>query len=157
HLWEALMAAGAEHGIKPFGVEAQRILRLEKGHLIVGQDTDALSNPFGAGLGKMVRFAKPQFLGRDALLRLKEMESPSLLEGLTISDAPVPRGDNAWARQLEGCQVVEKGRSVGRVTSCRYSPTLEKFIGLAWVPRGQVAGGRFSIRCNGADLPAQVA
>ncbi|MEK9136679.1 MAG: (2Fe-2S)-binding protein, partial [Bacteroidota bacterium] len=50
HLWEALMAAGEEFGIAPFGGEAQRVLRLEKAHIIVGQDTNALSDPFSANM-----------------------------------------------------------------------------------------------------------
>ena len=155
HLWEALLAAGAEAGIKPFGVEAQRILRLEKAHLIVGQDTDALSNPLGAGLGALVKFRKPQFHGRDALLRFKEMEARSRLVGFQLPERP--KNDNVWARQLEGCQVVEQGRPVGRVTSARYSPTLEKYIGLAWVPEARSAAGQsFAVRCNGVDQPAQV-
>ena len=49
HVWDALMAAGAAVGIRPFGVEAQRLLRLEKGHMIVGQDTDGLTTPLEAG------------------------------------------------------------------------------------------------------------
>src|SRR5439155_16873388 len=61
HVWEALCEAGKEYGLRPFGVEAQRVPRLEKGHLIIGQDTDALSNPLEAGLAWMVRFEKPQF------------------------------------------------------------------------------------------------
>ncbi|HKI35444.1 MAG TPA: 2Fe-2S iron-sulfur cluster-binding protein [Gemmataceae bacterium] len=158
HLWEAILAAGAELGLKPFGVEAQRILRLEKGHLIVGQDTDALSSPLGAGLGRMVKFGKPLFHGREALLRLQEMGSRTRLVGFHVPDGAAPRGDNNWARQLEGCQVVEQGRSLGRVTSARWSPTLERFLGLAWVPEhGAAVGGQFLIRCAGADLPAALA
>jgi sarcosine oxidase subunit alpha len=158
YLWEAILATGTDVGLKPFGVEAQRILRLEKGHLIVGQDTDALSSPLGAGLDRMVRFGKPQFHGRDALLRLKELGPRSRLIGFHLSNGAAPRGDNGWARQLEGCQVVEQGRSVGRVTSARYSPTLEKYIGLAWVPESRAtAGGQFLIRRDGADLAASVA
>jgi sarcosine oxidase subunit alpha len=154
-VWEAILAAGADCGLKPFGVEAQRILRLEKGHLIVGQDTDALSSPLGAGLERMVRFSKPRFHGREPLLRLKEMRPRTRLVGFHVEGA-VPWADDGWARRLEGCQVVEQGRRpVGRVTSARYSPTLERYIGLAWVP-AIVAGGRFSIRCDGSDLSASV-
>jgi sarcosine oxidase subunit alpha len=157
HLWEALLAAGAENGLKPFGVEAQRILRLEKGHLIVGQDTDALSNPFGAGLGQMVRFEKPLFHGREALLRLREMPLRSRLVGFHLPDQSVHLGDNDWARRLEGCQVVEQGRPAGRVTSARYSPSLERIIGLAWIPEARTtAGERFLIRCDETDLSALV-
>jgi sarcosine oxidase subunit alpha len=158
HLWEALMAAGAEFGLKPFGVEAQRILRLEKGHLIVGQDTDALSDPLGAGLERMVRFGKPIFHGRDALVRLKEMGPRSRLIGFHLLAGTPPGDGTEWVRQLEGCQIVEQGRPVGRVTSARHSPTLEKTIGLAWVPAGRaVLGEKFLIRSTGTDLPALVA
>jgi sarcosine oxidase subunit alpha len=155
HLWESLLEAGAEFGLKPFGVEAQRILRLEKGHLIVGQDTDAVSDPFGAGLGRMVRFGKPQFHGREVLVRFQEMGPRSRLVGFYL---PEGKGDDSWARQLEGCQVVEQGRPVGRVTSARHSPTLERFIGLAWVHAARAtAGAQFLIRRDGADLAAAVA
>jgi sarcosine oxidase subunit alpha len=153
HLWEAILEAGSASGSKPFGVEAQRILRLEKGHLIVGQDTDALSDPFGAGLGRMVRFAKPQFLGRESLLRFKDMHDRLRLIGFVLPDGVAPKGDRA--SQVEGCQVVEQGRPVGRVTSTRFSPTLAKTIGLAWVPQERAkAGQRFLVRCNGVDMAA---
>jgi sarcosine oxidase subunit alpha len=158
HLWEALLAAGADFGVRPFGVEAQRILRLEKGHLIVGQDTDALSEPFGAGLGRMVRFAKPYFHGREPLLRFKERPPRVRLVGFRIPEEAARLGDNAWARSLEGCQVVEGGRPAGRVTSARASPTLGFYLGLAWVPAARAEpGARFLVRCAGADLPAVVA
>jgi sarcosine oxidase subunit alpha len=150
HLWEALCQAGAEFGQKPFGVEAQRILRLEKGHLIVGQDTDALSNPLEAGLEWLVRFEKPSFIGREPLLRLKEMGPRSRLVGFEIVGQRVVPG--------EGSQVVEGKRSMGRVTSARYSPTLAKSLGLAWAPAANSAvGQRFTIRWNGTDVPAMVA
>jgi sarcosine oxidase subunit alpha len=150
HLWKALMEAGADIGIRPFGVEAQRILRLEKGHLIIGQDTDALSNPLEAGLEWLVRFDKPLFHGREPLLRLREMGPRSRLVGFQMLDRDrVPE---------EGCQVVEGRRPVGRVTSARYSPTLERSLGLAWVPAARSAvGERFLIRWNDGDVPAVVA
>jgi sarcosine oxidase subunit alpha len=150
HLWEALLRAGADVGIRPFGVEAQRVLRLEKGHLIVGQDTDALSNPLEAGLEWLVRFDKPYFHGRETLLRLESMVARSRLVGFFMLEGQrVPP---------EGCQVVEQGRPVGRVTSARHSPTLGRGLGLAWVPAARSAvGERFLIRWNGADGPAVVA
>src|SRR5262245_11890513 len=80
HVWQTLLLAGP----KPFGVEAQRILRLEKGHLIIGQDTDALSSPLDAGLEWMVHLNKPIFHGKDFLLRLKEMPARSRLVGFTF-------------------------------------------------------------------------
>jgi sarcosine oxidase subunit alpha len=156
HVWEALWKAGAPFGLKAFGVEAQRILRLEKGHLIVGQDTDAQSDPFGAGLERMVRLEKPHFHGREPLLRRKQLAPRSRLVGFQLDAATLAApGENA--RELEGCQVVQQGRPVGRVTSARYSPTLERTIGLAWVPAIQAAAGeRLLIRWNSSDLPAVV-
>ena len=62
------MAAGKDDGLRPFGVEAQRVLRLEKGFAIVGQDTDALSDPVAAGMGSLIKADKADFVGRDAAL-----------------------------------------------------------------------------------------
>jgi sarcosine oxidase subunit alpha len=150
HLWQALLDAGKEFSIQPFGVEAQRILRLEKGHFIVGQDTDALSNPLEAGLEWLVRFDKPFFHGREPLLRLRHRGPRSRLVGFHLADGE--------AMPEEGCQVVESRAPVGRVTSVRRSPTLKRVIGLAWVPvHCATAGDRFYIRHIGRDLPANVA
>jgi sarcosine oxidase subunit alpha len=157
HLWEAIMAAGSEARLRPFGVEAQRILRLEKGHLIVGQDTDALADPLGAGLGRMVRFAKPLFHGRASLLRLRDKGPRSQLVGFHLPDGDVAEGGDDWTRRLEGCQVVELGRPAGRVTSARYSPSLGKYLGLAWVRANRARPAeRFSIRHDNLDLEALV-
>jgi sarcosine oxidase subunit alpha len=149
HVWEALYAAGQEYGLKPFGVEAQRILRLEKGHLIIGQDTDALSNPLEAGLEWLVRFDKPLFHGREPLLRLKARGARSRLVGFQMVDS---------ARVApEGSQVIENGRPVSRLTSTRFSPTLGRSIGLAWVPADKAEPGkRFQFRWNGVDMWAVV-
>jgi sarcosine oxidase subunit alpha len=149
HLWAALFDAGREFGLRPFGVEAQRVLRLEKGHLIIGQDTDALSYPLDAGLEGMVRFDKPFFHGREPLLRLRRMPPRSRLAGFRMVDSDrVPE---------EGCQVVDNHCPVGRVTSARFSPTLGYSLGLAWVPADRAAPGeRFWIRSGGADVPVVV-
>jgi sarcosine oxidase, subunit alpha len=158
HLWEALLDAGKGFGLRPFGVEAQRVLRLEKGHFIVGQDTDALSDPLGAGLERMVRFGKPFFHGREPLLRLKELGPRSRLVGFHLPGGAPGNGPAAPAPEWEGCQVVEGGRPAGRVTSARFSPTLGKTVGLAWVPAARSAvGERFFVRFMGRDVPAVVA
>jgi sarcosine oxidase subunit alpha len=149
-LWEALLEAGREFGVKSFGVEAQRILRLEKGHLIIGVDTDALSNPLEAGMDWLVRFDKPHFHGREPLMRLKSMHPRSRLVGFIPVETDV--------MPEEGCQVIESGSPVGRVTSVRFSPTLDCAIGLAWVPAARSRPGeRLTIRLNGRDVIAVVA
>lgn len=125
HLWDALMAAGAPHGIRPFGVEAQRVLRLEKQHAIVGQDTDALSDPRGAAMGWLIKADRPDFIGRDAIAALAERGPRDVLTGFEMIGTAVP---------AEGSAIVRDGRPIGRVTSSKWSPTLGKAIGLAWLP-----------------------
>ncbi len=67
HLWRALYGAGEKFGIRPFGVEAQRLLRLEKGHLIISLDTDALTNPYEADVAWAIGKDKPFFVGQRSL------------------------------------------------------------------------------------------
>src|SRR5207244_5751781 len=90
HLWRELMEAGWGFGILPFGLEAQRILRLEKHHILVGQDTDAESDPFEAGLGWMVKADKDDFLGKRALEDLERAGPGERLVGFTCDDGWIP-------------------------------------------------------------------
>jgi sarcosine oxidase subunit alpha len=148
-LWEALVEVGKDFGLAPFGVEAQRFLRLEKGHIIIGQDTDALSNALEAGLGWAVKFDKPDFIGRAGLLRAKREGLRNRLVGFEVPDGTVVE---------EGDQVVDDAkRVIGRVTSARMSPTLHKSIGLAWLPAHRAAtGSPFTIWMSGRPVPATV-
>jgi len=144
-----LMEAGKEFGIAPFGVEAQRILRLEKGHIIVTQDTDALSTPLEADMSWIVKLDKPDFIGKTSLAHLKGAGLGQKLVGFEMLDATqVPD---------EGAQVVHDGYPVGRVTSARFSAALRKSIGLAWVPASDGADGmEIRIQLNGRAVPARV-
>jgi sarcosine oxidase subunit alpha len=142
HLWNTIMETGADFGIRPFGVEAQRVLRLDKGHIIVGQDTDALSDPYGAGMGWAVKLDKPDFVGKPSLVRRIQKILSEQLVGFEMSDPSV--------LPLEGEQFVRDGHLVGRVTSARYSPTLEKSIGLGWVnSEFATIGSKLTLRTNG--------
>jgi len=126
HVWEALLDRGQQLGVRPFGVEAQRILRLEKGHLIVGQDTDGLTRAFSAGLDGLVKLDKDDFVGRPELTWQAENEGHVRLVGLRLADGSVVPD--------EGSQLVEDGsRICGRVTSSRHSPTLGRTVCLAQV------------------------
>jgi sarcosine oxidase subunit alpha len=148
-LWNAIIEAGRPHGIAPFGVEAQRGLRLDKQHIIVGQDTDALSNPFDAGLGGMVKLDKPDFVGKAGLQRAARSPGSQQLVGFVI--------DGTGSISDEGCQVVDQNRPAGRVTSCRFSFTRGLAVGLAWVPRQLSEDGKqFTIRANGSLVTARV-
>jgi sarcosine oxidase, subunit alpha len=124
HVWETLLAAGRELGVGPFGVEAQRILRLEKGHLIVGQDTDGLTQGFSAALDWAIKLDKDDFAGKPELVWQAANEDYPRLVGLQPLDgAVVPP---------EACQIVDGGSGiVGRITSSRMSPALGRSICLA--------------------------
>ena len=126
-LWDALMAAGIADGIRPFGVEAQRLLRLEKGHIIIGQDTDGLTTPFEAGLDWAVKMDKPFFVGQRSLAIVSKKPLRHKLVGITLAaqkDGSAPQECNL---------VVMNGEIAGRVTSIAWSPTMACHIGLAYV------------------------
>jgi sarcosine oxidase subunit alpha len=148
-LWDALLAAGAEHGIRPFGLEPQRILRLQKQHVLVGQDTDSESTPYGASMPWTVKLDKPQqFIGRFALEQRAEHEPRERLVGFTVPSEQLPK---------EGAVVLDDGRPAGQVTSARRSPKLESVIGLAWVPsRLAEDGARLQISDEGRTLEGRV-
>lgn len=148
HVWDALMDAGAAHGIEPFGVEAQRILRLEKQHLIVSQDTDALSDPVSAGLGWLVKLDKPDFVGRAAVATAIEGGARPALVGFAIDGRTVPD---------EGAGVVREGHLIGRVTSAKWSPHLRQTIGMAWLTEPPTTDGTpLAIRHDGRTIRATV-
>ncbi|HYT29250.1 MAG TPA: glycine cleavage T C-terminal barrel domain-containing protein, partial [Actinomycetota bacterium] len=150
HVWDALMDAGEEFGIRPFGLEAQRILRLEKQHILVGQDTDALSDPFATNLGWIAKMDKPDFLGRQALAELTggARHSEDRLVGWTAAGDAAPP---------EGAAIVDGGRWIGRVTSARVSAAAGAVVGMARVPEGFAEDGRaLSIHFAGTVLPATV-
>ena len=166
HVWDALMAAGQPGGTAkpvPFGLEAQRVLRLEKGHIIVGQDTDAATDPIAADMAWAVKLEKPDFLGRRSLARVSKAGPKQKLVGFKIAPAKIagPAASAATAFVPdEGLQIVQ-ARADGRltimgwVTSSRFSPTLNESIGLCWLPAelAAQAGAPFNIRLlNGAGL-----
>ena len=149
-LWEALLAAGQGSGIRPFGVEAQRIMRLEKIHLIPGTDTDALAGPLEAGVGWAVKTVKEDFIGKPMLEAFPEGLAPVRLVGFELNDPKL--------LAEEGSQILEGGKPVGRVTSSRKSPGLGKSIGMAWVPTAKANEGEaINIQHgNGGQLKAVV-
>ena len=151
-LWEALMRSGGRHGIGPFGVEAQRLLRLEKGHLIVGQDTDGLTTPLDVGLKWAVAMDKPFFVGQRSLKAIAAQPPRQQLVPFTL--APGQAGEAPKECHL----VIEGGQIAGRITSIYQSPHLGCHIGLAFVrPDMAQKGRRLSIRLSdGRIVTAQV-
>ncbi len=144
-VWEALVEAGAA----PFGIEAQRIMRLEKGHFIVGQDTDGLTKAGAAGAGWAVKLAKPDFVGRPELTWEAEAGPSRVLVALQpVDPALVPP---------EASQIVNGPDIVGRVTSARMSPTLGRSVALAQLDAGLAgAGTTVTIRLPEGGVAAAV-
>ena len=146
-LWRALSEGGRAQGLRAFGVEAQRVLRLEKGHLIVGQDTDGLTDPIEANAMWAVSMKKPFFIGQRSLRILTARGPRQVLVGIEVSAAgQLPR---------ECHLVIRDGEIAGRVTSIVRSQTLGKAIGLAMVaPELAVGATQLSIRGEGGEMIA---
>jgi sarcosine oxidase subunit alpha len=148
HVWDTLLERGADLGVRPFGLEPQRILRLEKGHVIVGQDTDSESNLLEAAMPWIVKADKPDFVGKWATEQVAARGLEWMLVGFESPTGIMP---------VEGGQVVVDGVSAGRVTSVRRSAELDKVIGLAVVPNElAVDGGSFDVQVDGGPVQMRV-
>lgn len=146
-LWDALLEAGKAYGICPFGVEAQRLLRLEKGHIIVGQDTDGLTTPLEAGLEWAVKMDKLFFIGQRSLQAIAKRQIKQKLVGFMLSE------DFQGTPPQECHLVIDCGDIAGRITSIAFSPTLKRYIGLAYLkPNLAELGNCFSIRLSNGSL-----
>jgi aminomethyltransferase len=125
HVWDALMEAGEEYGILPIGLAARDSLRLEPCMPLYGQEISANITPIEAGLAWAVSLDKEAFVGRHALLKTQLEGPPKKLVAFEMIERGVPRHD--YAVHVEGI-------ARGHVTSGIYSPTLDEFVGLAYVP-----------------------
>jgi sarcosine oxidase subunit alpha len=149
-MWDKLMQAGQSFNMQPFGVESQRLLRLEKGHIIISQDTDGMTHPQEVDLGWAVARSKPWFVGKRSIEILEAQQLKRKLVSFTL--------DKMQQKPLEGHIVLEGNDISGNITSCEYSPTLDQIIGMAYVGINQSeVGQQFPIRVeNGAIVQATV-
>ena len=122
-LWQGLMSLGRDLGIYPHGLDALFALRLEKGHIIIGMDTEFDSTPRRLDMEWAVRMTKPAFIGQEALRRTDALPLDKQLVGLEV-DGPCP---------IEGAVLWDGDQLTGQVTSSRYSETLGKSVMLGWV------------------------
>ena len=133
-LWEELMRAGKPHGITPFGVEAMMVMRLEKGFLHVGSDTDGTTYPQDLGFGAAIAKKPDDFVGRRSIMRPDGLRPDRRqLVGLEVIDGAGPLA--VGAHVLPGDAVEARGTQ-GWVTSSAQSPTLGRPVALALVERG---------------------
>jgi len=131
-MWDTLMDTGRPSGIVPCGLGARDTLRLEMGYLLCGQDADRDTSPIEAGYEAMLDFGNEDFIGRDALMKVKADGPVRSLTGLILKDKGVPR---------HGCRVLSRGAEVGVVTSGNFSPSLKKGIALAYLGAGTPLDG----------------
>ena len=120
-LWRVLM----DQGVKPCGLGARDILRLEAGMMLSGQDMDASTDPFEAGLAWLVDFDERDFIGKKSLLETRRQGIERKIVGFKIKGREIARS---------GYSIFESGQEVGKVTSGGYAPALGVSIGLGYVP-----------------------
>ena len=147
-VWRRLLAAGAPHGLVPAGLGARDTLRLEAAMALYGHEIDERTTPLEAGLSWVVKLGKGDFLGRAPLLEQSEQGVRRTLVGFTVEGRGIAR---------QGHGVLSGGEAVGEVTSGTWSPTLEKAIGMAYVPPALAAPGTpLELDVRGRKLPAAV-
>ncbi len=124
-IWDAVMEAGDEFNIKPAGLGARDTLRLESGFCLYGNDLNSGTNPLEAGLGWLTKLNAGDFIGRDALVAIKENGVGRRLVGFIGTERGIPRA---------GSEIqTEDGQVIGLVTSGTQSPVLKTGIGMGYV------------------------
>jgi len=147
-LWDLLLDAGSSEGMLPCGLGARNTLRLEASMCLYGHEIDETTTPWEAGLGWICKTAKGEFLGRDFLLRQKEIGVDRSLVGFEMQDRLIAR---------DACSVFISGQEIGRVTSGSPAPYLKKNIGMAYVPVASKAPGtEIAIGIRGQQAPARI-
>jgi aminomethyltransferase len=148
-LWRALFGAGKAFGLKAIGLGARDTLRLEPRLSLYGNDIDETTNPLEAGLGWVVKLDKGDFVGRDALRKIKSAPQARKLAGFEVTGRGIAR-HGYRLRDLDGAEV-------GVCTSGSPGPTVGKNIGLGYLPSAMATvGTRFLVDCRGKNIEAVV-
>jgi aminomethyltransferase len=149
-IWEKIMKAGEEFGIKPIGLAARDTLRLEMGYCLYGNDINDSTSPLEAGLGWITKFTEGNnFTDRKFLEKQKAEGLKKRLIAFVMLDRGIPR---------QHYEVVnEKGEVIGEVTSGTMSPMLKQGIGMAYVKTGYFEPGKeIFIRIRDKDIKARI-
>jgi aminomethyltransferase len=148
-LFRALLAAGKDAGVEPAGLGARDTLRLESRLSLYGNDIDETTNPLEAGLGWVVKLDKGDFVGRDALARIKQAGIARKLVGFEMTGRGIARHGYALMNR--------EGVKVGVCTSGSPGPTVGKNIGLGYLPIAMAAvGTELLVDCRGRSIEAVV-
>lgn len=147
-IWNKVMEAGKDYGIKPIGLAARDTLRLEMGYCLYGNDIDDTTSPIEAGLSWITKFSK-DFINCEALAKEKEHKPERRLIAFELNDRGVPR---------QGYDIVDgNGHKIGNVTSGTMSPSLKKGIGMGYVPRIMAkSGSQIFIQVRKKTIPATI-
>lgn len=146
-IWDRLLYIGVNYGLKPAGLGARDTLRLEGGMMLYGQDMDESVTPYEVVYGWVVHLEK-DFIGRDALAKRHAAGEERKLVGFSMWERGIAR---------HGYGILKDGRPVGVVTSGTYAPSLEKAIGLAFVPTScSEPGTTITVRIRTHEAAAQV-
>lgn len=146
-IWNALLATGKDDGLLPCGLAARDSLRFEACMPLYGHEIDDTVNPLEARLGWVISWEK-EFVGREALLKVKQEQPARLLIGFAMIDRAVPR---------DHYEIAIDGNVVGYVTTGMKSPTLDQFLGLGYVARDySKLGTTIAIVIRGQPKKAQV-
>jgi 4-methylaminobutanoate oxidase (formaldehyde-forming) len=153
-VWDALRAAGREHGLRPIGYRALDGLRMEKGYRYFGTDMTMLETPYEAGLGAFVRPDKGPFMGRDALERARH----AYRAGETRRLATIVIGDDDAYLPIYGGEAVRSnGTVIGRLRSVAYGPAVSRTIGYVYRDPPVGEGVRLSVDVFDDQVPARFA
>ena len=147
-LWDALLEGGRADGAAPIGLGARDTLRLEMRYALYGNDIDDTTNPLEAGLGWVVKPAKGEFIGREAIERVRAAGPARRLVGVEMTERAVAR---------HGYPVVKDGAPVGVVTSGSYGPSVDRYIAMAYVASAHAAvGTELGVEIRGQAKSARV-
>lgn len=147
-VWNAVMEAGAPHGIGPVGLGARDTLRLEMGYCLYGHDIDKSTNPIEAGLSWITKTDKGEFVGRAPIMKAKQEGVIRKLVGFALNDRAFPR---------QGYPINAGGSPAGSVTSGTFSPVLDRGIGMGYVALARSKPGTaLTVTIRNREIPAEV-
>jgi len=147
-VWEEVFKAGKEFDIQPVGLAARDSLRLEMGYCLYGNDIDQTTNPIEAGLGWITKTDKGNFIGKDAILKMKQEGPGRKLVAMISDEKTFPR---------HGYEIIAGGKKAGVITSGTVSPVLEKPIALGYVDKSFNAhGSEVAFKIRDKEFPAVV-
>ncbi len=147
-IWNVIFEHGKPYDLAPIGLGARDTLRLEKKYCLYGNDIDQTTNPLEAGLGWITKLEKTDFIGKAALLKIKEAGIKRKLVGFICEGKVIPR---------HNYPIEKEGKNIGHVTSGCYSPILDKNIGLGYLATEYSGiGTDITINARGRSIDARI-